>query len=324
MSFKKISTPSNKKASNEVKTILEYLKNISGKKIITGQYTKTTLQKELQYIKKITGKEPALCGFELLSYSININYETCSEECLKEIEENKNTLQNAWDWALNKKGLITFTWHWFSPLGGSDKSFYSKNTTFDASQAVIPGTDENVALLADMDNMANHLKTFCDKHIPILWRPFHEAEGDWFWWGSKGYEVALKLYRLMYDRYTNYHKLNNLIWVWNSPIPEGYVGDDVVDVISRDLYMEKHQHSDYRKEYEELIKITPANKLAALGEVGIIPSITQLAKSKIPWAWYMTCSNEFAASEDWNYNEELNKLYNSDYAITLDKLPKLY
>lgn len=316
--------PCNPNASRQVKTVMKYLSDISGKGIITGQHTQTTLQPELKYIKEITGKLPALCGFELLSYSPNINYETCDEECLKEINENKNTLQNAWDWARNCNGLITFTWHWFSPFGGFDKAFYSKNTTFDASKAIVDGTDENQAMLSDMDHMAEILKAFCDKNIPIIWRPFHEAEGDWFWWGKKGPDVARQLYLLMYDRYTNYHKLNNLIWVWNSPLSEGYVGDDVVDVITRDLYPPKHQHTDLNNEYEELIKITPSNKLVALGEIGTIPSILNLSKSNIPWAWYMTWSNEYGKTDIFTSKEELNNAYNSDYAITLDKLPKLY
>lgn len=128
----------------------------------------------------------------------------------------------------------------------------------------------------------------------------------------------------MYDRYTNYHNLNNLIWVWNSPEPSGYPGDDVVDVISRDLYPPKHTHTDLKEQYEELIKITPSNKLTALGEVGTLPSVEQLSKTRVPWCWYMTWSNVFCLGEEWNSNDELYKLYNSDYAITLDKLPKLY
>lgn len=324
MNLIKNSIPCNPNASNEVKTVMKYLSDISGKGIITGQHTQTTVQAELQHIKKVTGKQPALCGFELLSYSPNINYETCDEACLKEINENKNTLQNAWDWVTNDNGLITFTWHWFSPLGGWDKAFYAKNTDFDASKAIIEGTDENIALLSDMDFMAGILQEFADKNIPILWRPFHEAEGDWFWWGSKGPDVARQLYRLMYDRYTNHHKLNNLIWVWNSPLPEGYVGDDIVDVISRDLYPPAHQHTDLLTEYEELINITPSNKVVALGEIGTIPSVTGLAQSNIPWTWYMTWSNEFGGTDLYNSNEELISAYHSDYAITLDTLPKLY
>lgn len=319
----KNSIPCNPNASDEVKAVLKYLSDISGKGIITGQHTQTTVQKELKFIEKVTGKLPALCGFELLSYSPNINYENSSPECLLEVEENKNTLENAWEWA-GKKGLITFTWHWFSPFGSVDKGFYSKNTTFNASKAVIEGTEENKALLSDMDYMAGILKEFCDKHVPILWRPFHEAEGDWFWWGVKGYDVARKLYRIMYDRYTNYHNLNNLIWVWNSPLAEGYVGDDVTDVISRDMYPPKHQHTDAKDKYEELVKITPTNKLVAIGEIGVIPSIPQLSETTVPWVWYMTWSNDFGSTGEWTSKEELYKAYNHDYAITLDKLPKLY
>ena len=316
--------PCNPNDSNEVKSVMKYLSDISGKYIITGQHTQTTLQPELKYIKEVTGKLPALCGFELLSYSPNINYETCDEGCLKEINENKEKLQNAWDWSLNRNGLVTFTWHWFSPFGSFDKGFYSKNTTFDASKAIINGTDENKALLSDLDYMAEILKGFCNKHIPILWRPFHESEGDWFWWSKMGYDVARQLYRLMYERYTNYHKLNNLIWVWNSPLIEGYVGDDVVDVITRDLYPPAHKHTDLHDEYEELIKITQSNKLTAIGEIGTIPSVLQLSKSNIPLAWFMTWSNEYGKTDLFTSRDELYNAYNSDYAITLDKLQRLY
>ncbi|MNB70636.1 Mannan endo-1,4-beta-mannosidase [compost metagenome] len=316
--------PCNPEASAEVRAVLNYLANLEGKGILTGQHTQTAVQKELRYIEEVTGRLPALCGFELLAYSPGINYEDADEECLTEIEENKNTLEQAWDWALNRKGMLTFTWHWFSPFGGRDKSFYSKNTTFDARQAVIAGTPEHAALLSDMDYIADLLRTFADRNIPIIWRPFHEAEGIWFWWGMHGPETARQLYRLMYDRYTNHHKLNNLIWVWNSPLAEGYVGDDVVDLISRDLYPPEHQHTDRKEEYDELIRITPSRKPAALAEIGSIPSIEQLAETRVPWLWYMTWSNAYGASEEWTTNEVLYRTYHHDYAVTLDKLPSLY
>lgn len=316
--------PCNANAIEEVKNVLRYLSELSGKGIITGQHTQTTVQKELRYIEEVTGKLPALCGFELLSYSPNINYSDASEECLIEVEENKNTLDNAWDWALNKRGLVTFTWHWFSPFGSRDKGFYTEHTTFDASLAVKEGTEENRQLIADMDHMAELLKPFCERRIPILWRPFHESEGEWFWWGAKGPEVAKQLYRIMYDRYTHHHGLNNLIWVWNSPLPEGYVGDDVCDVISLDLYPPKHTHTDLETEYHQLVKITPANKLTALGEIGVLPSIPRLAETHIPWIWYMTWSNDFGATEEWTTEEELRAAYAHPYAVTLDTLPRLY
>lgn len=316
--------PCNPRATDEVKAVLRYINELSGNGIMTGQHTQTTVQKELRYIEEVTGKLPALCGFELLAYSPNINYDDASEACLIEVEENKNTLDNAWDWALNKRGLVTFTWHWFSPFGSRDKGFYAEHTTFDASLAIVEGTEEHKALIADMDHMAELLKPFRDQRVPILWRPFHESEGRWFWWGAKGPEVAKRLYRIMYERYTKVHDLNHLIWVWNSPLPEGYVGDDVCDIISCDLYPPKHTHTDLQKEYTALRTITNAPKPAALGEIGVLPSIPMLSETRIPWVWYMTWSNEFGASDQWTSKEELKRAYNHPYAVTLDKLPQLY
>jgi len=314
--------PCNKNASPEAKKVLQYLADLRGKGILMGQHTQTMVQAELGYIYEVTGKEPALCGFELLAYSPNIDYSGSSPECLKEVEENKNTLDKAWEWA-ERNGLITFTWHWYSPLGGSDKAFYQKNTPFDARRVLTDGTPEREAFFSDIDMMAKLLKPFCENRVPILWRPFHEADGEWFWWGSRGPETAKYLYRAMYERFTSMYELNNLIWVWNSPQAVGYVGDDVCDVISRDVYIPKLMHSDYKEHYDELIRITTTPKITALGETGSIPDVAQLSEAGPPWTWFMTWSNEICR-EDFTSRETLAAAYNHPYAVTLDKLPKLY
>ncbi|HIZ55834.1 MAG TPA: glycoside hydrolase family 26 protein [Firmicutes bacterium] len=313
----------NPRASAEAKAVMDYLMQVSGKGILTGQHTQTIPQEELNHIQAVTGKLPAVCGFELLGYSPNINYADAGEACLKEVKENQGTLETAMEWA-EKKGLLTFTFHWFSPLGGRDKSFYAENTDFDASRALIKGTPEHQAMLSDMDVIAELLKKFRDRHIPILWRPFHEADGTWFWWGAKGYETAKGLWRTMYQRYTQVHDLNNLIWVWNSPVPEEYPGDDCVDIISRDIYAPAHSHTDLKKEFDELSRITDAHKLAALGENGPLPGIDQIAQSHVPWCWYMTWSKDFVLEESCTTKEELVAAYTHPYAITLDRLPALY
>ena len=143
--------PCNPNAQPEVEEVLDYLAQIEGKGILTGQHTQTMEQPEIWRIREITGKLPAICGFELLSYSPNIRRETADEECLKEVDENTGTLEKAWEWA-ERGGLMTFTWHWFSPIGGRDKSFYAEKTDYDASRAVIDGTPENEALCHDLDH----------------------------------------------------------------------------------------------------------------------------------------------------------------------------
>lgn len=319
----RICIPQNKNALPCVKKVMKYLADITCKRVITGQHTQSMAQEELHYIERITGKQPALLGFELLSYSPNINYTDTDEECMTEVTDNYGTLKRAWEWA-DKKGLITFTWHWFSPLYGRSKSFFTVNTEFDAEQAVIDGTPENAALISDMDYMAGLLRPFCDRQIPILWRPFHEGEGTWFWWSAKGPEPLKKLWRMMYHRFTEIHRLNNLIWVWNSPAPATYPGDDVVDIISRDMYPPAHEHNSRSEQYNELVKITSQPKIALIAETGTLPSVKAVVEEGIGWVSYMTWSHEYCMSEDYTTSEVLKDIYDSPYSVTMDDLPELY
>lgn len=314
--------PADKNAIPEVENVLRYLADINGKKMITGQHTQTMAQEELHNILDVTGKEPALLGFELLSYSPNINYLDTDDECITEVELNRGTLQKAWEWAA-RGGLITFTWHWFSPLGGHSKSFFSKNTDFDAEKALVHGTTENTALLADMNYTAGLLRPFNDKHIPILWRPFHESEGTWFWWGAKGAEAAKRLYRLMFEHFTEKCGLHNLIWVWNSPLKEGYPGDNFVDIISRDMYPPAHEYTSHKSEFDELTAIT-SQKISAIAETGVLPDVEAAISEKAFWSYFMTWSHEFCLGEKYTSYDHLRKVYNSELAVTIDKLPQLY
>lgn len=314
--------PANKNATKEARAVLNYLEEIRGKGVITGQHTLTMAQEELAFIESKTGKLPALCGFELLSYSPNINWASCDEAALKELRENEGTLQRAYEWA-EKGGLITFTWHWYSPIGGVDKAFYSRNTEFDATKVLEEGTKERAAFYHDLDVMAELLQGFADKQIPILWRPFHEAEGDWFWWGVKGMDVARRLYRLMFEYYTKEKHLDNLIWVWNNPRPEGYVGDEYCDVVTADAYPPAHQHTAMKPLLERLQQITE-QKPFAIGEIGVLPDIDATRTENADWLWFMTWSGGFVLEETYNTEQAFQKQYHSEYAITLDKLPKLY
>ena len=106
----------NPNATESAKKLLNYLSETAGKAIITGQHTQTKPMEEIDYIRKNTGKEPVLRGFELLAYSPNINSEVASQECLTEVYENQDTVQTALDWATKTNGIVTLSFHWFSPL----------------------------------------------------------------------------------------------------------------------------------------------------------------------------------------------------------------
>ena len=168
-----------------------------------------------------------------------------------------------------------------------------------------------------MDVIADILRRFQDENIPILWRPFHESYGTWFWWGAKGAKVARDLYRLMFDYYTGEKNLHNLLWVWNCDIEEAYPGDEYVDVVSIDVYLPEYLPTDYAETYKKLVTATSRNKITALAEIGYLPDIDLLQKSRIPWAYYMTWSKEFCIGEKYNSVENLKKMYDSEYAVTL-------
>ncbi len=309
--------PINSHASSEAAALLEYLYEVAGRQIITGQHTQTVPMEEIDYIAKQTGKRPKLQGFELLSYSPNISYENASPECKKEVDENRETVEAALRWASETDGIVSLCFHWFSPIGGEDKSFYTEHTDFDASQVLIKGTPQRQAFFHDLDQIAKQLRRFQEKRIPVLWRPLHEAEGAWFWWGAKGPALARELYRLMYHYYTDELHLDNLLWVWSCPARDGYPGDEYVDVIGWDIYAKPHTVTDYASQYRELMENTGSTKVAALTEVGVLPDIELLGKSHVPWAYYMTWSKEFCMSEEHNTNAALQKLYASSLSITL-------
>lgn len=309
--------PVNPNATREAKELLNYLYETAGNGIITGQHTQTNPMEEIVYIKEKTGYAPKLQGFELLGYSPNINYQDASKECLTEVEENKGTMKTALKWAKETKGIVAMCFHWFSPIGGRDKAFYAEHTDFDARKVLEEGTAERKAFYSDMDVIAEELKKFQKANIPILFRPFHEADGRWFWWGAKGDAVGRELYKLMFEYYVNQKHLDNLLWVWNSSAKEGYPGDEYVDVISRDIYLTEKKPTDYKAEYEELIANTTDKKVAALGEVGYIPDVDMLKESRVPWAFYMTWSKEFCIGEQYNTVEETRRMYESDYAVKM-------
>ena len=309
--------PVNKNATKKAKELLGYLYEVAGKGILTGQHTQTNPMEEREYIHEVTGHYPKLTGFELLSYSPNIDYKNSGEACLTEVAENKNTLETAMKLCKTTDIIPVFCFHWFSPTGGSDKAFYSEHTDFDPEMVLKENSAERKAFFSDLDVIASELEKFKNEDIAVLWRPFHEVEGTWFWWGRKGGAVAKELYLLQYDYFVNVKHLDNLIWVWSTPTKEAYPGDDFVDVIGWDIYLPEKKATDYKAQYEELVNNTTKNKVAALTEVGYNPDVNLLSKSRVPWAFYMTWSKEFAMDGIYNTKEELKEIYSSDYAIKL-------
>lgn len=331
---------SNPNASDSAKRLYNYLCDQYGNHILSGQqeycgshnynlyadpdnYIKDNEQ-EFEYIQEKTGKMCAVRGIDFLNYRSNATWDDNAAE---------RTIQ----WVNEYKGIATVVWHWSVPSeeGSTDCNFYVESasanyTTFSISRALEEGTWENEVLMADIAEIAKQLTKLKEADVPVLWRPLHEAEGGWFWWGAEGAENCKKLYRLLYDQLTNVYGLDNLIWVWTgyaySTSPDWYPGDDVVDIVGYDKYNAVDglpNLSSISSTFYSLVKSTDGKKMVTMSENDSIPSLENLLNDKAGWLYFCPWYMNYLTSEQNNPVDNLIEIYNSEYCITLDELPDL-
>ena len=295
---------SNPDATPEAKTLYDLLYYVNEELGVTlsAQQESTWMGSddyEFSYIYERTGKAPAIRGFDYM----NDDFDGVNKRAVK------------WHKA---GGFVTICWHCGSDFSGEWKDCMEDEVT-NWEKILTEGTAEYKAMIKGMDKAAKALKKLCDKNIPVLWRPFHELDGDWFWWGKGGSENFKKLWQIMYERYTEYWELDNLIWVLGfshkmEKVRDWYPGDEYCDIIGADTY----DIEINSKLYKKMSRVTKAEKPLCLHECGQNPTTQDFKKA--PWSYFMTWHTEYLT--DRNTNEALRELYNSDVVITLDELHK--
>ncbi len=297
---------SNPNASEEAKALYGYICDTYRNGIISGQQESTWMgsdQYEFDYIYENTGKYPAIRGLDYMN------------------DDFDGVNKRAEEW-FKRGGIVTICWHCGSDFSKSwDECM--KTEIEDWDKALTEGTPEYEQLIAGMDKAAQALKELKDKGIPVLWRPFHELDGAWFWWGKGGPDNFVRLWRIMYDRYTNYWELDNLIWVLGYSgngrnYDKWYPGDEYVDIAGADSYSDGANANLYRRVQTVVGEEVPI----CFHECGRIPTVKQLKDGKADWVWFMTWHTEHIT--DGNNASDLKEIYNDEYVITLDELPELY
>ena len=315
-------------ATEGAKKLYDYMKSVNGQKIILGEHSQFCDLGAVEEIHDITGEYPANVDFELMSYTNRATQADldADDSFKREYLGNQGQVEVALQWAREKGGIVSYTWHWVSPFNGHGKSFYTDYTDFNASRAVVPGTDEYNAIIEDIDMIAEQLKKFQDAGIPVVWRPIHEPECGWFWWGAKGADAYVKLWKILYNRLVNYHGLHNLIWVWNigsSFDAAWYPGNDYVDIASIDVYVPALDYGTMKGSYDKTVSDCQKNgitKPIALAECGCIPDVEQMILTGTDWMYLMTYNSVYyygTRTSDW----ELYLQYHSPYSVTLSDLP---
>ena len=297
----------NPNATEEAQRVYTVLRNLYGQKSVSATVANVNRNiKEAQNVYKWTRKYPAMNVFDFIHI-----YASKDAVSGGWIDYSNTSVVSGW-WKAG--GLVGAMWHWNVPTNDGTgwtctPGTGDDQTSFDPTKALDPSTEEYAHIIKDLDQVAGYLKKLQSLKIPVIWRPLHEAAGNtydysggkaWFWWGIQGAETYKKLWQLMYDRFVNYHELNNLIWVWTSQVKDKdwYPGDEYVDIIGRDNY--GFTASKAKSEFTKLQTTFP-NHMIVLAECGHsgsnrVANVQEMWDKEAKWGWFMTWY-------DYDYNE---------------------
>jgi hypothetical protein len=316
-----VNDPVSPNALPEVKSLLQFMDSLRGSKVLSGQYELPSWdgvfqEEEMEWLLVNTGKLPAIRGFDFMRLS------QAPESAIAQ-----RNAERAYAWH-RRGGIVTFCFHCAMPDGKGGRAFYTKDTPYDITKAVIEGTAENRELNAQFDAAAEELKKLRDLRVPVLWRPFHECSGGWFWWGAKGAEPFKALWRYLFTRYTQVHGLTNLIWVYNPTETTGalsawYPGDGYVDQISYDFYPSSG-HPSFSAIYKAAYDFTGGRKGVWMSENGAIPDPDTQFSEGADWTGFVTWYRDFLTDGKTNSLAFVKKVYAHEKVITLDEVPALW
>lgn len=343
----------NAQTNEKTMEVWNYLRSVYGKQVITCQQMMGNECYEDLVFYNATNDLTAMKGYDFIFCTGSYHSDDMIDEAI--------------EWSKESGGLCAFTWHWNvpkdidNPEGGY--AFYtSEITNFSQVNAVTPGTKEYETVIHDIDLIATKIQRMESEGVTILFRPLHEASGAWFWWGLQGRdsatnEVFQKLWYMIYDRLENYHKLTNIIWVWNGQNPHTAIHPNAFDIEGIDRYYDQEDISaealstyyekcygelaGYDKYCAELAGIESTGKMMALTECGYIPDPEGIKAANTMWLYYMVWNGDFIyetdaagkAMVDLNgtphpnpkkgiTNEMLAEYFSNDLYITHNKLPE--
>ncbi|MCI1779121.1 MAG: glycoside hydrolase family 26 protein [Bacteroidales bacterium] len=329
-------SPVNPSAGIQAVKLYSYLKNNFGRRILSGTMANFSVEtNEADWVYEKTGKYPAITCFDFINSTRDYFWAPSYDELITNAEQ--------W-W--NNGGIVACMWHWRDPSGVTDQ-FYCQSdndeyTTFDAAKIFDTSSDEYKAIISDIDTIAGYLKQLQEKGIPVLWRPMHEAEGSyrwgaWFWWGNGTGDRAadcVQLWKVLYDRLVNYHKLNNLIWVWTvsldnsdylwyDDIKKWYPGDDYVDFLGIDIYDDNVKHGSHIDFFKKVASLGNYKKMVTLAETGYIPDPDEMLSNGDKWSYFMTWNGDYTESDSYNGADYWKKIFDDGFVVTRDLLPDM-
>jgi mannan endo-1,4-beta-mannosidase len=222
--------PANPRANARALAILKYFQDLDArpdKGVVSGQFSNFgdgANQRLVTRIHEQTGHWPALLGAD---YAGKGGISTGAPN---------QAVAEYWQ----QGGLVTLSAHMYNP-GRTNVPFGGlRDKDVDLPGLLDPGTDLHARWMRELDQIADGLQQLKEQGVVVLWRPFHEMNGGWFWWGGKDPQTFVRLWRQMFDYYTKARGLDNLLWVYGpnhgTNAAVYYPGDRYVDLIGLDAY----------------------------------------------------------------------------------------
>ncbi|UOZ04961.1 glycosyl hydrolase [Amycolatopsis sp. WQ 127309] len=265
--------------------VIGYLKSLTGNHVLSGQQggANSNPGQWVQKVHDITGQYTGLWGGDFGFSQNDI--------------DNRQTVINQAKTEWNNGTLASLTMHACRPdvatcsfEGGSGPVKGSKLSASEWTQIVQDGTSLNAAYKRKLDQLVPYFQQLEDAGVPVMFRPLHEMNEGWAWWGGQaGANGSARLYQITHD-YLESRGLDNIIWVWAlkdvangaSQARSYYPGDNYVDVIGLDVWVQKFPATDW---YNALSAIAGTAKPLALAEVGSVPQPAQMA-AQPKWTYW--------------------------------------
>jgi mannan endo-1,4-beta-mannosidase len=277
-------------ATKETKALYKNLGKLAEKHTLFGHQHATEYghgwegDEDRSDVKSVTGSHPAVIGVDFSGFTAG------SKE---NIQRNKDHVKKIVEDTYNRGGVATAAWHFLNPVSGG--GFYWVDTVSQpAVKYIIPGGSAHgkyKEILRGIADWAHQLKGKDGKNVPLIFRPFHEFDGGWFWWGKPHCtkEEFISLWRFTVSYLRDSLGVHNFIYAFspdNQFLSEAeyldrYPGNEWVDMLGVDNYGDMGRDGYHVDRAIQKLKIVSdyaekAGKLAAFTETGLesIPNPT--------------------------------------------------
>lgn len=254
--------PANPKANPAVRAVLNYFHELSGrtqgKRILSGQFSDFGNGANLRIMERIhekTGQWPALIG---------VDYADFPHGSLTTKVPNEAAI-TYW----KQGGLVTVMAHMYNPANPKGGGLRDKGVNL--ADLLKESTESHKRWMQELDLAAAGLLELKQAGVVVLWRPFHEMNGGWFWWGAQDFDTFIQVWRHMFQYFSETKGLDNLLWVYGPNHGQNtakyYAGDRYVDIVGLDAYTD-FIDPEHIRGYQEIVTLPKPFGFTEFGPYG--------------------------------------------------------